>query len=254
MQKASTTHVRSLFISDLHLGTRACRIEELSTFLSTWNADLIYLVGDIVDLWRFRKSGFYFPQKHVNVIRKLLGKTKHGTRILYIPGNHDDLIRQFIDVNMEPAFGRIQVLHNAVHTCLDGRKLLVIHGDQSDLYVKILDNKVLHWLIDRVYTLLMILSLATRPVFKEGRTLSQRVRRRIKSVSRYYRNFQVELTGLARKGGFDGVICGHIHHPELARDGGLVYGNCGDWVDHCTAIVEHHDGRMELVRATGNIA
>ncbi len=254
MHEASSTHVRSMFISDLHLGTRACRIDELSSFLDSWNADVIYLTGDIVDLWRFRRSGFYFPQKHVNVIRKLLGKTKHGTRILYIPGNHDDLIREFIDVHMEPTFGRIQVLHDAVHTCHDGRKLLVIHGDQSDLYVKILDNKVLHWLIDRVYTLLMILSLATRPVFKEGKTLSQRVRGRIKSVSRYYRNFQLELIEQARKGGLDGVICGHIHHPDLLYNDGLVYGNCGDWVDHCTAIVEHHDGRLKLVSAKGSVS
>jgi UDP-2,3-diacylglucosamine pyrophosphatase LpxH len=238
---------RALFLSDLHLGTRACQAERLLQFLHTHQADTLYLVGDVLDLWRFRSSGLHFPQSHVNIVRTLLGKTKHGSEIIYIPGNHDDLLRQFLDTDLQPRLGRIQVLPQAVHQCLDGRRLLVVHGDQHDHYLRLLSNRPAHWIIDKLYGLLTLASLATRPLFPQRRNLSQTVRGKLKRVSSFYQQYADEMRRQAREAGCDGVVCGHIHHPLLSQQADSLYLNCGDWVDSCTAVGETQAGQFVLL-------
>ncbi len=238
---------RALFLSDLHLGTRACQAERLLAFLKTHNADRIYLVGDLIDLWRFRSAGLWFPQQHVNVVRTLLGKAKHGSELIYIPGNHDDLLREFLDLQ-EPRLGRIQLLSETAHDCLDGRRLWVTHGDQHHHYLKLLQNRPLHWLLDKGYGLLTLASLATRPLYAEGESLSRNLRSRLKRVGSYYERFADDMLERAAAAGYDGVVCGHIHHPELREQAGRLYLNCGDWVDNCTAVAETRDGRFQLLR------
>lgn len=239
---------RALFLSDLHLGTRACQAERLLEFLHDHQADRLYLVGDVLDLWRFRSAGLHFPQSHVNVVRSLLGKAKHGTEIVYIPGNHDELLRQFLEVEIQPRLGRIQVLPQTEHLCLDGRRLLVLHGDQHDQYLRLLRNRPLHYLIDKLYGLLTLASLATRPFFPRERNLSQAVRGKLKRVNTFYQQFAEEMRRQAREAGYDGVVCGHVHHPELSQRADSLYLNCGDWVDSCTALGETRDGRFVLLQ------
>jgi UDP-2,3-diacylglucosamine pyrophosphatase LpxH len=238
---------RTLFLSDLHLGTRACQAERLLDFLRRHNADRIYLVGDLLDLWRFRSAGLWFPQAHVNVVRTLLGKTKHGSELVYIPGNHDDLLREFLDLTGEPRLGGIRLQHQAVHECVDGRRLLITHGDEHHPYMRLLGNRPLHWLVDKGYGLLTLASAATRPLFREGHTLSRVLRGRLKQVSHYYDRFAVDMARRAAEAGYDGVVCGHVHHPEIREIDGVSYMNCGDWVDTCTAVGETWDGRFLLL-------
>jgi len=193
----------------------------------------------------------WFPQQHVNIVRTLLGKAKHGSELVYIPGNHDDLLRQFLDTQGQSRLGQIRILPRAEHQCVDGRRLLVIHGDQHDVYLRILHNKVLHWAIDKAYGMLTFASLATRPLYRNGGSLSLDLRRSLKQVGSYYGRFAREMLQQARDEGYDGVVCGHIHHPELREEDGLLYLNCGDWVDNCSAIGETHDGRFHLLGVDG---
>jgi len=239
---------RTLFLSDLHLGTRACQAERLLDFLRRHNADRIYLVGDLLDLWRFRSAGLWFPQSHVNVVRTLLGKTKHGSELVYIPGNHDDLLREFLDLADGPRLGGIRLQRQAVHETVDGRRLLVTHGDEHHPYMRLLDNRPLHWLVDKGYGLLTLASAATRPLFRDGHTLSRVLRGRLKQVSHYYDRFALDMVRRAGEAGYDGVVCGHIHHPEIREIDGLQYLNCGDWVDTCTAVGESWDGQFHLLQ------
>jgi UDP-2,3-diacylglucosamine pyrophosphatase LpxH len=244
------TELHALFLSDLHLGTRACQAERLLAFLRSVQAERIYLVGDLLDLWRFRSAGMWFPQSHVEIVRTLLGKARDGSELIYIPGNHDELLRQFLDIHRQPRLGRIQILPRAEHLGVDGRRLLVVHGDQHDGYLRILRNKPLHWLIDRAYGALTMASVATRPFYPNGGSLSRNVRSRFKRVGSYYGRFSREMLRQARDEGLQGVVCGHVHHPEMREEEGLLYMNCGDWVDNCTAIAETRDGRYLLLDDT----
>jgi UDP-2,3-diacylglucosamine pyrophosphatase LpxH len=240
---------RAIFLSDLHLGMRACQAEPLLAFLQAHNAERIYLAGDLLDLWRFRSAGLWFPQLHVNIVRTLLGKAKHGTELVYIPGNHDELLRQFLDLQAEPRLGRIRIASEAEHRLLDGRRLWITHGDQHHGYLRLLDNKPLHWLVDKGYGLLTLASAATRPLFAEGENLSRLLRGRIKRVGHYYERFAEDMARRAAAAGYDGVVCGHNHHPELREVDGTLYLNCGDWVDNCSAAAETPDGRLILLRS-----
>ena len=236
---------RTLFISDLHLGTRGCQAELFLDFLKDHDADTIYLVGDIVDGWRLRRS-WYWPQAHNDVVQKLLRRARKGTRIVYLPGNHDEMLRDYYGTH----FGGIEVMEDALHEAADGRRYLVIHGDQFDIVVR--HAKWLALVGDWGYvTALWFNTHVNRVRRKAGFSywsLSAWLKLKVKNAVNFIGEFENALATEARKRGADGVVCGHIHHAALNDTHGVRYVNTGDWVESCTAVVEHHDGRLEIVR------
>ncbi len=244
---AEEVRVRTLFLSDLHLGTRGCQAGLLLAFLRTVDADRIYLVGDIVDGWRLR-AGWYWPQAHNDVVQKLLRKARKGARIVYLPGNHDEFLRDFVG----HAFGDIEVAERAIHEAADGRRYLVLHGDQLDIVMR--HAKLLAHLGDGAYALALFLNTHLNTVRRRlGLTywsLSAWAKGRVKNAVSFIGRYEALLAAEAARAGVDGVVCGHIHHAADHEIAGLRYLNTGDWVESCTAIVEHYDGRMELVRFT----
>lgn len=238
--------LRMLFFSDVHLGTRACRVEACIELLRTHNADRIVIAGDLLDLRRMRRSGLHVPQRHLDLLRTLLGKAEHGSEIIHLPGNHDDLLRGLLAEGPLP-LGVLRVAREIEHRTHDGRRLLVLHGDLCDHYLRVLANRPLHWQLDRLHGLLTFASRLALPLTGAERTLNLRMRRGHKRLHRYDDDFEHAMVALARERGFDGVVCGHIHRPAIKIVDGLLFANCGDWVEHCTAIAEHPDGRLELV-------
>ena len=239
-------HYRAIFISDLHLGTKDCRSDFLADFLRQSSCEYLYLVGDIVDGWRLRKS-WYWDASHDEVIRLILRQARAGTAVIYIPGNHDEMFRAWLPLGLEVAGVRLQ--RDADHTTADGRRLLVIHGDEFDSVVRY--AKFLALLGDSAYTAALVVNRhfnAVRrrlhlPYWSLSAWLKHRVKGAVKAIDR----FETALAGEARRRGFDGVVCGHIHHAEMREVGGVLYLNDGDWVESCTALVEHADGRLELL-------
>ena len=237
---------RAIFLSDTHLGTKDCRSDFLADFLSKTTSDYLYLVGDIVDGWRLRKS-WYWDATHDEVIRLILGKARSGTDITYIPGNHDEIFRAWLPLGLEVA--GVKLRQDAAHTTADGRRLLVIHGDEFDSVVRY--AKVLALLGDSAYTTALRLNRYFNAIRRRlGHpywSLSQWLKRRVKEAVKATFRFEAAVAGEARRRGFDGVVCGHIHHAEMRDVGGVLYLNDGDWVESCTALVEHSDGRLELI-------
>ena len=238
------TRYRSIWISDVHLGTRACQAEYLLDFLRRTESDTLYLVGDIVDGWRLRRH-WYWPQAHNDVIQKLLRKARKGTRVIYVPGNHDEAARQFCGLT----FGGISVAAEAIHEAPDGKRFLVIHGDQFDVVVR--RAKWLAHVGDRAYALLLATNTMVNRVRRRlGLTywsLSAYLKHKTKRAVEFIGRFEDALTEEARRRGVDGVICGHIHTAEIKTMRGILYINDGDWVESCTALVEHESGEMEVV-------
>ncbi len=236
--------VRTVFISDIHLGTAGCNAELLRDFLKSVRCETLYLVGDIIDCWRL-KRGWYWPDAHNDVVRHVLKIAKRGTRVIYIPGNHDERIRQFAGLH----FGGVHVQLDAVHTTADGRRLWVLHGDRFDSVV--LYARWLAFLGDNAYTLLLklngLLSLVQRALNLPYWSLSAFLKRKVKNAIEYVGRYEEAVLHAAAGRGVDGVVCGHIHTAEIRRMGSLTYYNDGDWVESCTALVEHHDGRMEII-------
>ncbi len=248
---ASGRRFRTIWISDVHLGTRGCKAEFLLDFLKSAESDTLYLVGDIVDGWRLRRS-WHWPQAHNDVVQKILRKARKGTRVVFIPGNHDEFARDYADLN----FGDIQVMVDDVHETADGRRLLVLHGDSFDGVVKY--AKWLAHLGDGAYTLVLGLNhwfnLIRRRLGLPYWSLSAYLKHKVKNAVQFMANYEQAMADEARKRGVDGVVCGHIHHAELRDIDGVIYANDGDWVESCTALVEHADGRLEILRwldATG---
>lgn len=237
--------VRSIFISDLHLGTRGAQADLVLEFLKAYDAPQIYLVGDIIDGWRL-KNGWYFPQSHNDVVQKLLRKVRKGSKLVYVTGNHDDFLRDFTGLQ----FGGITLVDEIIHETADGKRLLVIHGDLFDLVVR--NAKWLALLGDWAYTVALALNAAINKVrrwFKLPHwSLSAWAKHKVKNAVNYIGEFETCLASEARRHEADGVICGHIHHATMRDIDGLTYINTGDWVESCTAFVEHHDGRFELIR------
>ncbi len=237
---------RAVFISDIHLGTRGSRTDFLLEFLRQASSEQLYLVGDIVDGWRLRKS-WYWDAAHDDVLRLILERARAGTAVIYVPGNHDEILRSWLPLGLEVAGVRLQ--EEAVHITADGRRLLVIHGDQFDSVVRY--AKFLALLGDQAYTV----ALAANRCFNLVRcrlgypywSLSQWLKRQVKGAVAAIDRFEEALAAHARSRGFDGVVCGHIHHAEVRTVGGVLYLNDGDWVESCTALVEHHDGRLEMI-------
>lgn len=236
--------VRTLFLSDLHLGTRGCQAGLLLSFLKDYDADTIYLVGDIVDGWQLR-SGWYWPQEHNDVVQKLLRKVRKGARIVYLPGNHDEFLRDYVGTS----FGGIELAETAIHEAADGKRYLVIHGDQFDMVVR--HSRWLAHLGDGAYTLALSLNTLINKVRRRLGlsywSLSAWAKLRVKNAVSFIGRFETILAEEARRQGADGVICGHIHHAADRPIGDLRYLNTGDWVESCTGLVEHYDGRIEVL-------
>jgi UDP-2,3-diacylglucosamine pyrophosphatase LpxH len=234
----------TVWLSDVHLGTRACRVSLLLDFLRRTRCETLYLVGDIVDLESLRHS-FFWPETHTEALRLLLEKSQEGTRIVYVPGNHDHDLRALVGVQ----FGNIEIRRRAVHTTRDGRRLLVLHGDEFDSVIKcsalavfcgatayrglLALNRLVHWVNE----------LLGRPYW----SLAQHVKSRFGRAMRYVDKFQRASLRAAAEGGYDGVVCGHIHKAEVVARDGLLYCNDGDWVESCTAVVEDLRGELKLV-------
>ena len=242
----SRTKYRAVFISDTHLGTKGARCDFLADFLRSMDCEYLYLVGDIVDGWRLRKS-WYWDAMHDEVLRLVLGKARAGTKVFYIPGNHDEMFREWLPMGLEVA--GVQLAREAVHATADGRRFLVIHGDEFDSVVRY--AKFLALLGDGAYTLALVLNrwfnVARRRLGYPYWSLSAWLKRQVKEAVKAIDRFEVALATEARRRGFDGVVCGHIHHAEMRQVNGVIYFNDGDWVESCTALVEQPDGRMELV-------
>src|SRR5262245_7246394 len=235
---------RSLFISDVHLGTKGAQAEPLLEFLKHHDARTIYLVGDIVDGWRMRRA-WHWPQSHNDLVQKVLRKARNGAKIIYVPGNHDDFLRDFCGTH----FVGIEVRETAIHELPDVRRFLVIHGDQFDVVVS--NVRWLAYLGDWAYEVALGLSQSVSFVRRKlGFTywsFSSWAKVKVKHAVNFIGRFEETLSAEAARQGVDGVICGHIHSAALRNFGGLTYINTGDWVESCTAAVEHFDGRIEII-------
>ena len=240
----TTLRVRTVWISDLHLGTAGCQARALLAFLRTIECQTLYLVGDIIDGWQLRRS-WYWPQTHNDVVQKILRMARKGTRVVFVPGNHDEFARRYVAHN----FGGVDVVEDCMHVCADGRRLWVTHGDLFDGVIQC--AKWLAYLGDRAYELTLRFnrhfnSLRARlglPYWSLSKYLKQKVKRAVSYVS----DFESAVAREARQRGVQGVVCGHIHHAEMRMVEGVLYCNDGDWVESLTALVEHGDGRLEIV-------
>ena len=242
---------RTIWISDLHLGTKGCNADLLIDFLDHTDSDTMYLVGDIIDGWRLKKK-FYWPAAHNDIVRRILKRARRGTRIVYIPGNHDEMFRQFTGMN----FGGVEIRRAAFHTTADGRRLMVLHGDEFDAVM--LAHRWLAFVGDALYHLLMGLNhwvnLVRRWFDLPYWSLSKVAKHKVKNAVEFISRYEEVVARAAGERGVDGVVCGHIHTAEMREFNGIAYYNDGDWVEGCTALVEHFDGRMELLHWPEEVA
>ena len=234
---------RAVFISDLHLGTPGCQAGPLLDFLKHHPSETLYLVGDIIDGWQLRRR-WYWPQSHNDVVQKLLKRARKGCRVVFVPGNHDEFARHFTGHH----FGGVEVVQEAVHTTADGKRLWVVHGDHFDGVIQC--AKWLAYLGDNLYEFTLRLnrhlnSLRARLGLPYW-SLSQYLKHRVKQALNYVTQFEAAVAAEARRRGLDGVVCGHIHRPEMRHIDGTLYCNDGDWVESLSALVEHADGHLEL--------
>jgi len=235
---------RTVFLSDVHLGTRGCQAELLLDFIRHMECETLYLVGDIIDGWKM-KSGLYWPQAHNDVVQKVLRLARKGVKVIYIPGNHDEFARDYCGVHL----GGVVVVRDAVHEGADGRRFLVIHGDEFDGVVQ--HAKWLAFLGDWSYRAVLGLNtgynLLRRRLGFGYWSLSAFLKARVKNAVKFIDKFETAVAAEARRRGLDGVVCGHIHKAEMRTIDGVEYVNDGDWVESCTALVEHFDGRLEIL-------
>ncbi|WP_298135981.1 UDP-2,3-diacylglucosamine diphosphatase [Acidiferrobacter sp.] len=252
----SDVQYRAIFISDVHLGTRGCQAEKLLDFLRAHPCQRLYLVGDIIDLWRL-KSRWYWPQSHNTVIQKVLRMARNGVKVSYVCGNHDpifEFLSGLIPAGQEIGpFGDIAILDECIHETADGRRLWVIHGDQFDAAMRY--ARWLTHLGDRGYTALLWINRYLHKMFRifgvrYRWSLSGYVKYHVKRAVQFINDYESLLASEAIRRNYDGVICGHIHHAEKKSIDTVSYFNSGDWVESCTALVENVDGRMEIIRWT----
>jgi len=235
---------RTIFVSDTHLGTRGCKAERLADFLAHNDCQTLYLIGDIVDGWALRRN-WYWPEAHNRVITEILRKVESGTRVIYVPGNHDEALREYTGLSL----AGVELKIEAIHKTADGRQLLIIHGDQFDGVIAY--AKWLAYLGDRAYGL----ALSLNTVFNAARkilgmpywSLSAYLKLKVKNAASFIGNFETALVREAKSRGLDGVVCGHIHHAEVKDVAGILYCNDGDWVESCTALTEDAMGRLRIV-------
>jgi UDP-2,3-diacylglucosamine pyrophosphatase LpxH len=235
---------RTIWISDIHLGTKGCNAAMLIDFLDSTDSEIMYLVGDIIDGWRLKKRP-YWPASHNDIVWRILKRAKRGTRIVYIPGNHDEMMRQFSGMN----FGGVEIARAAFHTTADGRRLMVLHGDEFDTIM--LAHRWLAFVGDALYHLLMGANRWVNAVRERLGlpywSLSKVAKHKVKNAVEFISHYEEVVSRAAAERGLDGVVCGHIHTAEICDWGGVTYYNDGDWVEGCTALVEHFDGRMEIL-------
>ncbi len=236
--------LRTIWISDIHLGTRGCNAELLLDFLRAHECETLYLVGDIVDGWGLRK-GWYWPEAHNEVVRRVLKMAHRGTRVVLIAGNHDEMLRPYAGMN----FGGVEIALDAIHHTADGRRLLITHGDAFDVIV--LYHKWLAFLGDQAYTLLLqaniVLNRLRRRLQLPYWSLSSYLKKRVKNAVAYVGEFEEAVAHAARDRKVDGVVCGHIHCAEIRQIGDITYMNDGDWVESCTALAEDFDGQIAII-------
>ena len=237
--------VRSVFISDVHLGTRACQAESLIEFLRAYSAENLFMVGDIVDFWAMKREVRWTPAQNT-VVQKILRRARHGEKVIFIPGNHDEALREHVGIR----FGDIELIGEHVHRMADGKRYLIILGDEFDQVTRY--HRWIAELGDIAYNGLVRvnvwLSWFRRRLGIAGYwSLAGYAKRKVKLAVSFVGDFESSVARSVRERGLDGVICGHIHVAAMREVDGINYVNCGDWVDSCTAIVEHHDGRLELI-------
>ena len=241
---------RSIFVSDVHLGTKDCKAEQLNNFLKHNSCDTLYLVGDIIDAWKIQQNKWRWKQSHTNVVRRVLGHAKRGTRVVFIAGNHDEFLRPMIPYGFN--FGLIEIHNQIEHIGADGKHYLVTHGDLFDGITRL--APWIAFLGDKAYDI--VLSLNNKFNWIRRRmgfgyfSLSQFLKHKVKKAVDFIFKFEENLAAYCKKRGFDGVICGHIHHAEIKEINGVTYMNDGDWVESCTALVEHWDGKWEIITWT----
>jgi len=238
------TRYRAIWISDIHLGTPGCKAEFLLDFLKWHEAKDLFLVGDIIDGWQLKK-GWYWKQSHNDVVQKILRKARKGTRVTYVAGNHDEVLRQFLGL----AFGDIKIVDETSHQLLDGRVLWITHGDLFDGVIQ--HAKWLAYLGDTLYTLVLNLNHHLNRIrHRMGLSywsLSQYLKHKVKNAVSFITSFEEALTSEARRRGYDGVVCGHIHKPEIREINGTLYCNDGDWVESLSALVETNTGELKII-------
>ncbi|MBK8976183.1 MAG: UDP-2,3-diacylglucosamine diphosphatase [Planctomycetes bacterium] len=238
---------RTVFISDTHLGTRGCKAEFLHDFLKSIDTDYLYLVGDIIDLWKAR-SGWYWNETQNKILRRILKIANKGTRVYFVPGNHDEYFRDFAGIS----FGEVDIVDQMEHEMADGRRFLVLHGDRFDAIVcnhkwlAILGGKLYDWIV----AINSWFNWARKKLGMRYWSLAQYLKLKAKRATKVIGNFERIVSDYARAHGYDGVVCGHIHKAEMRDMNGVLYCNDGDWVESCTALVEHLDGRLEIIEWT----
>lgn len=235
---------KSIFISDVHLGTRGCQAKKLLEFYKHTRSENLFLVGDIIDIWELKKS-FYWPQEHNDVIQKTLRKARHGTKVQYIIGNHDEMFRKMIPLN----FGDIKMVNRLVYETVDKKRYLVVHGDAWDGVMKYakwlskIGSVAYNWLL----SINVVINFIRQRLGKDNWSLAMFLKNKVKNAVKYIGEYEKTIANFAKKKNFDGIICGHIHKAANQDLDGINYLNCGDWVESCTALVEHLDGRMEII-------
>ena len=238
---------RTIWISDIHLGTRGCKAEMLLDFLRHNESDMLYLVGDIVDGWRLKRAWFWRPS-HNEVIDEILRKARAGTRVIYVPGNHDEALRPYVG----HSFAGVEVIGEAIHETADGRRLLVIHGDHFDGVV--MYARWLAYLGDWAYSTALrlndVVAAVRRGLGMPYWSLSRWLKNQVKNAVEYITRFENAVVREAQRRQLDGVVCGHIHKAEMRQMGGILYCNDGDWVESCTALVEDYTGRLQIIAWT----
>jgi len=241
---------RSIFISDVHLGTRDCKAEALNNFLKHNTCETLYLVGDIIDAWKIQQNKWRWKQSHTNVVRRIMGHAKRGTRVIYVAGNHDEFLRPLIPLGI--GFGLIEVVNQTEHIGADGRHYLVTHGDLFDGITRL--APWLAFLGDKLYDFVLNLNSQFNAVRRRLRlgywSLSKYLKYKVKKASDFLFQFERNLAVYCKKRGYDGVICGHIHHAEIKEIDGVIYMNDGDWVESMTALVENYNGSWEIITWT----
>jgi UDP-2,3-diacylglucosamine pyrophosphatase LpxH len=247
----STKRYRAIFVSDIHLGTRRAQAEAFLDFLGHTESEYLYLVGDIIDSWSLRQH-WHWQQSHNDVVQKLLRKARKGTKLIYIPGNHDENFRDFLNLR----FGKVAVLEEAIHIAANGKRYLVLHGDKFDGVVCFAP-----WLAklgDQAYEVSMSLNAGLNKVRRFFKlpywSLSAFLKYKVKKAVEFLSRFEEAVVRDAKHRQCEGVICGHVHTPDDRLIDGIHYLNDGDWVESCTALVEHHDGNFEIINWHGRVA
>ena len=240
------TKYKSIFISDIHLGTHGCQADHLIKFLKNNTCENLFLVGDVIDGWRL-KNRWYFPQNHVNVIRRIFTAAKRGANVYYILGNHDEVFRKFLSFGID--IGRIRIVNELDYVGIDGKKYLIVHGDAFDKLMT--DGKWLMHIGDTLYNMAVMINTKFNTIRgwlgMEYWSLSKWLKKNTKQALNYIHRYEDHVAEHCEKHGYDGIVCGHIHTAEMRKISGIMYMNCGDWVESCTAIVENHDGVWRMV-------